>query len=183
MHLAPLRRAALAAALAVAAFSLLACTPATPTEDAPSATNRVGTATVATPSSSTLVVRRDMGGSLYLRLQEVAALEKAGTAVEIRGTCGSACTLYLGLDTACVHPRARLLFHGALFPPGAAQANGVTPAQAERAIAIWNTLTAAAYPPALGDWFLREAAHLQDTEYKALSGAQVIGMGAKACTS
>lgn len=178
----PLRRAALAAALLVASLSLLACTPTSPTTGTTGAP-RADIAAAAPNPGRPLVVRRDLGGSLYLRLLEVAALEKAGTPVEIRGTCGSACTLYLGLDTACVHPRARLLFHGALFPPGKAKANGLTPEQAQRAVTIWNAITAASYPPALGDWFAREAAHLQDTRYKALTGAQVVAMGARACTS
>lgn len=175
-------RVAQATALLVACFSLFACAPTSSLDGTRPTPHTVATSSVG-GATKPLVVRRDLGGSLYARLQEVAALQKTKTPVEIRGACGSACTLYLAMDTACVHPRARFLFHGALYPPDKARANGVTPEQAAHAVAIWNTIMAAAYPPALESWFLREAAHLQDDAYKALTGSQVIAMGARACST
>lgn len=61
----------------------------------------------------TLRVDRDMGGFYLERITEMAEITLSDQTIEIRGTCASACTLYLGMpDRTCVHPRARLGFHG-----------------------------------------------------------------------
>ncbi|HVG48251.1 MAG TPA: hypothetical protein VM899_08990 [Rubellimicrobium sp.] len=54
----------------------------------------------------------DPGGSVILRAAEIRELEARGEEKRIRGECLSACTMYLGLSTACFEPGAILGFHG-----------------------------------------------------------------------
>ena len=60
----------------------------------------------------------DPGGSVVLRAMEIARLEASGTPKRIEGTCSSACTLYLGLSTACFDRDVILGFHGPRLPWG-----------------------------------------------------------------
>ena len=54
----------------------------------------------------------DPGGSVVLRAAEIRDLEARGEEKRISGECLSACTMYLGLSTACFEPGAILGFHG-----------------------------------------------------------------------
>ncbi len=54
----------------------------------------------------------DPGGSVILRAAEIRELESRGQEKRISGECLSACTMYLGLSTACFEPGAVLGFHG-----------------------------------------------------------------------
>jgi hypothetical protein len=96
--------------------------------------------------------RRDAGGSVLLRAAEIAVLEATGTPREIRGECLSACTMYLGLSTACFGRGARLGFHGPRMPGGLP----MPPAAFEMA----SRLMAAHYPPRIAAWFLAEGRHV-----------------------
>jgi hypothetical protein len=55
---------------------------------------------------------RDPGGSVVLRAAEIRDLEARGEEKRISGECMSACTMYLGLSTACFEPGTILGFHG-----------------------------------------------------------------------
>ena len=57
-------------------------------------------------------VNHDPGGSVVLRAAEIRDLETRGQEKRISGECLSACTMYLGLSTACFEPGAVLGFHG-----------------------------------------------------------------------
>jgi len=118
-------------------------------------------------------VRKDMGGSVEDRLDEIARLEQAGTPVRIVGTCVSACTLYLGLATACVMPKARLGFHG---PSTRLKGLPLPREEFERL----SRLMAAQYPPAIRAWFMAEA-RMVTGDYITISGAEAIRLGARPC--
>lgn len=55
---------------------------------------------------------RDPGGSVMMRAAEIRDLEARGEEKRIAGECMSACTMYLGLSTACFEPGTILGFHG-----------------------------------------------------------------------
>lgn len=54
----------------------------------------------------------DPGGSIALRAMEIGALEARRQEKRIAGECLSACTMYLGLSTACFESGTVLGFHG-----------------------------------------------------------------------
>lgn len=97
-------------------------------------------------------VARDPGGSILLRAAEIAALEAQGIEKRIAGECLSACTLYLGLSTACFEEGAVLGFHG----PRLAMGLELGPAQFD----ALSRLMAAYYPPRVAQWFMAEARHV-----------------------
>lgn len=98
-----------------------------------------------------LAPSRDPGGSVALRVIEIAALEARREPVRIEGECLSACTMYLGLSTACFGRNSVLGFHaprrpdGRPLPPRAFEA-------ATRAMADY-------YPARLRAWWLEEGRH------------------------
>ena len=92
---------------------------------------------------------RDPGGSVLLRAAEIAALERRGMEKRIAGECLSACTLYLGLSTACFEEGATLGFHGPRLVVG----RPLPDAQARRLAAFM----ASYYPPRVAEWFMAEA--------------------------
>ncbi|MCV2876543.1 hypothetical protein OE810_09780 [Rhodobacteraceae bacterium XHP0102] len=112
-----------------------------------------------------LMIRNDGGGPLgdYILQTRLAGLTHAE--VRITGWCASACTLYLSLPQTCVSRDARFGFHAP---------SGGTAAQNREALRLF-----AEYLPAnLQGWYLREAAHLTGRDYRALSGADLVAMGA-----
>ena len=120
-----------------------------------------------------LVVTNDLGGALQDRVAQVEQLRRNGTRVEIRGTCVSACTLYLGLSRTCVDRNARLGFHGPSTPfPGIP----LPPDQFERL----TQQMAAYYPGGIRGWFMTTARKVTD-QYYVLTGAEAISMGARPC--
>ncbi len=107
---------------------------------------------VAPTKGDVKTVLYDEGGSISVREEEIAALAKSGTRVEIIGTCISTCTMYLSLPNTCVAPDATLGFHGAtevLFVPA-------TPYNKLR----YDRRMAAHYPPNLHKWFMTEGRDL-----------------------
>jgi len=118
-----------------------------------------------------MIIWHDMGGSVDERLAQMQAL--AYTHVEIRGTCVSACTLFLGLPDVCVWPEAILGFHG---PRTALPGIPLPRRDWERV----TTQMGLEYPLALRQWFM-EVARYHTGDYLVLSGAQVIALGARAC--
>lgn len=122
-------------------------------------------ATATQAAQSVRVIRNDSGGQLqqYLNALSIAAI--AGEVIKIDGWCASACTVYLGSPFTCVTPQAKFGFH-APFGGTAEQNRYATQVMASN------------LPPVLGRWFLQNAAHLGGQQYVALSGAQIVQMGA-----
>ncbi|TNC73797.1 hypothetical protein [Rubellimicrobium roseum] len=115
---------------------------------------------------------RDPGGSVALRVIEIGALEARGEEKRVSGECLSACTMYLGLSTACFEPDAVLGFHGPRFPWGWRMSE----AQFE---AVSRTM-AAYYPPRVARLFLRDWRHGDD--FVRIPARNLIDRGeARAC--
>lgn len=93
----------------------------------------------------------DPGGSVFLRAIEIARLEASGTPVRIGGTCNSACTMYLGLSTACFERDAVLGFHGPRLPWGLPMSR----AQFDEV----SSLMASYYPPRVAKAFMDRWRH------------------------
>ena len=122
-------------------------------------------------AQSALVINSDRGGVLNQYAQRVSQLSQSGQRVELRGTCYSACTMYLGLRNVCIHPNARFGFHG--------------PSRRGRPLPLqefdrWSHMMANHYREPLRSWFLSTARH-QISGYHRLSGAQLISMGYPSC--
>lgn len=149
----PIRRAASLCALALAAAGFAPPDPA-------------GAQTVS-------IVRNDMGGGLESRLRKIAQLRAAGTRVEIRGQCTSACTMFLGLPNACVARSSRLGFHG---PQSQHYGISLPPDEFE----YWSRVMADHYPAPIRAWFMSEARQTT-MGLSTISGAEAIRMGARPC--
>lgn len=125
---------------------------------------------VPTTYSSAYVIERDHGGLLkdYIELKDRCLTEPC----EIKGVCASGCTLLV--NAACVHPQARLLFHGAYIGDGEQTHMGTLKLFA-------NT---SHWPQQLYDWYYAGPFHQRGaSSYTELSGAEVIAMGARSCRS
>ena len=94
---------------------------------------------------------KDPGGSVPLRVAEIAAYEARDVEKRVSGQCLSACTMYLGLSTACFEPNAVLGFHGPRLATGGAMS--------ERQFEATTALMARYYPPRVATWFMAEARH------------------------
>ncbi|MEM7295892.1 MAG: hypothetical protein AAF330_04575 [Pseudomonadota bacterium] len=118
-----------------------------------------------------LIVQNDRGGGVMARAQEISALRLGDRRVELRGSCFSACTMYLGLAKTCVHPDATLGFHGA-------RRQSETEAM-PRSLAA--QLVAAHYPALLQRWYLSEGQYIPGDRVARLSGQELIDMGVPRC--
>jgi hypothetical protein len=117
---------------------------------------------------------RDPGGSVALRILEIGFLEAQGREKRIRGECLSACTLYLGLSTACFDRDAVLGFHGPVLPLGLPMSD----AQFEAV----TTAMAAFYPPRIARLFLDDWRH--SDRFARVPARDLIERGeARACES
>jgi hypothetical protein len=121
----------------------------------------------------TLVIKNDLGGPVAERVAQIERLRSAGARVEIRGTCTSACTMFLGLPNACVDPSARLGFHG---PRTQFYGVPLPPKDFER----WSKVMASYYPPQIARWFLRKARY-DIIGMITISGSEAIRLGARKC--
>ena len=140
----------------------------------------------ASEASAPLRILNDPGGEIGVRIRQVAHLRAQGRVVRIEGTCHSACTLYLGLEGACVTPGARLGFHGPRAAPRAVRAQatrggsgaalGLSRAEAD----YWTGVMAAHYPEPLRSWFLIRMAE-DPAPLRVLRGSQLIAAGLPAC--
>lgn len=87
---------------------------------APSNTPPTGIGTVATTPNATgqepVVIRDNKGGNVIATIQRRQELERWGGPVEVRGYCGSACTLFITMPTACLGPNATVGFHAPRIP-------------------------------------------------------------------
>ena len=115
---------------------------------------------------------RDRGGSVALRAIEIGALEARQQEKRVSGECLSACTMYLGLSTACFEQDAVLGFHG----PRLAFNLPMTGMQFE---AITQTM-ASYYPPRIAKQFLEEWRHSRS--FHRIPASRLIARGeARAC--
>jgi hypothetical protein len=104
----------MAAACFVSAVSFVAARLIDPPR--PVAWPRPGAITIDTPVLPIAPLPRDNGGWIDDYQQRVWAANRTRTPVEIRGTCISACTMYLAVRDVCVAPDAVLWFHAAYDP-------------------------------------------------------------------
>lgn len=119
-----------------------------------------------------LIVRNDRGGLVGQRAKEVASLQDKGRAVELRGrVCLSSCTMYLGLERACVSPSTTFGFHGPSY---------YGRPLSSRDFEYWSQVIAAHYPPALKTWYLRKGRYKQ-SGYFQIKGSELIAMGIRRC--
>lgn len=129
-------------------------------------------AACASPGVAERTPSRDPGGSVALRGLEIAALEARGEEKRVGGECLSACTMYLGLSTACFERGATLGFHGPTL------AFGVEMTQA-RFEAITQAM-ASYYPPRIARLFMEDWRHRQD--FVRIPARRLIARGeARAC--
>ena len=122
-------------------------------------------------AGSVFVVRSDRGGLLGQRSEEIRALRASGQRVELRGTCLSACTMYLSLPNVCVAASASFGFHG----PSRGQ-RALPPAEFEH----WSEVMARNYREPLRSWFMSEARY-RISGYYEITGAELIRMGYSSC--
>ncbi len=125
----------------------------------------------AAPGGSVLVVTNDRGGSLGERADLIRQLRSSGQRVELRGTCLSACTMYLGLTNICISASAQFGFHGPTR-------DGHRLPAAE--FDLWSQVMARNYAPELQRWYLHTARHRISGYYRK-SGAELIRMGYPEC--
>lgn len=115
--------------------------------------------------ATTLMVDWMPGGPLGDFLALVRTLDCA----EIRGLCGSGCTILFGLDNVCVHDSARLLFHGPDVDNSTRQLE-----ISEHMSRNW--------PDRLREWFLSGPWELRGQDnFVELSGVEVQAMGVDRC--
>lgn len=117
------------------------------------------------------VVQSDRGGMIGQRSKEIRGLRATGQPVELRGTCLSACTMYLSLPNACVSSNATLGFHGPTR-------NGQR--LSAREFDHWSQVMASNYREPLRSWYMTEGRH-RISGYYRFSGAQLIQMGYRQC--
>jgi hypothetical protein len=122
-------------------------------------------------SGGAKVVRSDRGGMLGQRAAEIRQLRAAGQRVELRGTCLSACTMYLSLPNVCVDRSATLGFHGP-------SRNGRNLPQHE--FEHWSAVMADNYREPLRSWYLTEARY-RTSGYYEIRGSELIQMGYPQC--
>ncbi|WP_146036514.1 hypothetical protein [Pseudotabrizicola formosa] len=120
---------------------------------------------------SSLKIHHDMGGRLDRRQDEIRKLRRSGQAVELRGKCYSACTMYLGLPNVCVSPEATFGFHGPqrLF--------GQMPRDL---FDHWSDVMSHNLRPPLQRWFMSEARFVGQ-QVMILPGSALIRMGYTPC--
>lgn len=122
-----------------------------------------------------VVVKNDRGGGVIERARLIKKYEADGTRVEIRGNyCLSACTMYIGLQNACVAPQTVFGFHGP-----SSQVYGISLNQ--NAFDFWSRVMAEHYPEPLKSWFLNKGRN-RTVGFYEYSGADLINMGVARCS-
>lgn len=114
---------------------------------------------------------RDWGGRLDAYILKVGDANRRRARVEIRGTCVSACTLFLGVNDVCVDGGAMLWFHAAYHPTTRRIDAGAT-----RAMALYWGPKIAAWAKSVG-----ATESLEFTRRRALSGEEAIRLGVRRC--
>lgn len=122
-------------------------------------------------SGGIMVVRSDRGGLIGQRTREIGLLRATGQRVELRGTCLSACTMYLSLPNVCVSPSATFGFHGPTR-------DGKKLPKQE--FDHWSEMMARNYREPLRSWFMSKARY-RISGYFELGGTELIQMGYPSC--
>ena len=105
------------------------------------------------------VIVYDEGGVIENYDAHIKHLNNIGTKVKLMGVHISAGTMYLGANDVCVHPTARLGFHGSwLNKPGEKSK--------------YDAMMAKYYTPALRDWYYENAANVQ-VAWVSMSGQEL----------
>lgn len=117
--------------------------------------------------SDMLTIQHDPGGNVAQRRSQIGALIFDDRRIAVRGTCASACTMYLvlGPDRVCTTPNARWGFHSARNPRTGAMGETGT----RELVAM--------YPPRLQAWFWQNAHGKTGSDLAWLTGAQMIANG------
>ncbi|MGB0900534.1 hypothetical protein [Halocynthiibacter sp.] len=119
-----------------------------------------------------VIVHDDRGGLVQRRVQEISEIRLRGQDVQIGGgNCLSSCTMFLGLESACVFPETSFGFHG--------------PSQSGDLLSdadfnYWSHMIAAHYPEPIRTWYLREGRQRTHGFYR-ISGAELIRLGLPSC--
>jgi hypothetical protein len=112
---------------------------------------------------SARTITHDTGGRISKFHRQFKIAIKANVRYRIKGTCLSACTIYLGLPYVCVYPDAVLGFHGA-WP------RMIDPEQQRVA-----DLKMGRYlPPNLKREYMNEWRHKSAISFKYLTGADIV---------
>lgn len=120
-----------------------------------------------------LVARNDIGGRIDRCAEQLDHLRARGDLVEIRGHyCLSACTMYLGAESACTEPDTVFGFHGPSF-----WGLPVNDASFE----YWSRVVASSYPDGLRPGYMQVARHRENGHYRVF-GRELIGLGIQQCS-
>jgi hypothetical protein len=121
-----------------------------------------------TAELSPYIIGDDIGGSLNNRILEINEMRASGRPVEIRGlVCISSCTMFLGVNDACVWPGTRFGFHGPSNKGKALNGNLQS---------YWINTMASFYQEPLKEWFLEKGSHKIKGVYW-FTGAELIKKG------
>jgi hypothetical protein len=115
------------------------------------------------------VVTQDAGGLIS---QRVHYIEHVAKKVEIYGECNSSCTMLLSVPDVCVHPEARLGFHGPSFFGQPLPSDMFD---------HWSNVMAKYYPPDIRTQFMKTWRYSQRLHY--VSGKYLNDLGFKRCRS
>lgn len=116
----------------------------------------------------------DLGGSIFERAAQIAALEGE---FPVYGECFSACTMVLGYQGTCVGPRAFFGFHPAVPVDGLPDSE-----YTDEISLVGEAFVMAFYPPGLRLWYIENARSSQELVY--LTGEQLVHEGwAKPCNN
>lgn len=127
--------------------------------------------TVDTPLRPFGPMPRDGGGVLATYFSAVLKANVLNEEVRIKGTCISACTVYLGARNACVYPDAVLWFHAAHH----GETKEIDRPATRQMMGYW--------PPAVQDWAVKQGVpdSVSFTRRWALTGDELIAMGIIKC--
>jgi len=114
---------------------------------------------------------RDSGGYLSTYYNAVLKANLLREPVRIRGTCISACTVYLGAKDSCVYPDAVLWFHAAHHP----ETRAIDRQATQEMMNYW--------PPAVRGWARRNGveSHVEFSRTRSLTGVELVAMGVRPC--
>lgn len=100
------------ALLATALLALAACIPTV----APLAPVTTSSPAPQSSGQEPVVILNNRGGNVLQAVQRRNQLARWGGPVEVRGYCGSACTLFITLPNACLDPLGSVGFHAPRIP-------------------------------------------------------------------
>lgn len=113
----------------------------------------------------------DPGGRLSDYIGKIRAAEANNVRVELRGTCVSACTMFLGAKRVCVAPEATFWFHSAYD-----EKTGRIDPRANHTMSMF-------WPDPVNEWAMK-AGVFESTVFtmrRRLTGDQLIKMGVPKC--